>query len=372
MAHGFADVDLHRRFQSARETVAALAVACGTPEAEAKAADALAHLSAVAQKLERQAVVDEQLTVLGEALYRLASLDFSRTLDVRGDGSILDGIRGCVNMLAEELGASHRELVEAKLSAERAAAAKGEFVANMSHELRTPMHAILNYADMALGRVASGDELARSKLTKYLTNIRTSGTRLLSLIDDLLDLSRLESGKTHIERSSGNFMKAVKAALQELEPLFKTKTLQVTMRQETIDLSAWFDTQQMIQVLDNVLANAARFAAAGSAIELVFRDGGGTLLCGIRNDGPCIPDDELEAIFDKFVQSRRVKSGAGGTGLGLSICRAIMTAHEGRIWAENVATTGVCFYLELPRQATAVKRRTMENRGEGEVEGHVE
>jgi signal transduction histidine kinase len=320
---------------------------CVTPAAEDALANAHRRIESIERRLAASVDTELGLEELGDAIFRLASLDFSQTLQLRGDDSVLDGIRSCVNMLSEELGANQRQLTRAKVLAEEAAAAKSEFLSNMSHELRTPMHAILSYTEMSLDRLAG--DLDRAKLGKYLTNIRVSGRRLLSLIDDLLDLSKLEAGKMPIAPVVADFMEVINHGLLELGSSFKKRALVPLVRRETADTRACFDFHRMVQVLENVLGNALRFADSGSAIELGLSDGPGVLTCTVRNQGPTIPPDELESIFDRFVQSSKVKSGAGGTGLGLAICRAIVDAHGGRIWAEN-HDGGVSLHLSLPRQ----------------------
>ena len=248
-----------------------------------------------------------------------------------------------------DLDASHSALEKAKLAAEEATATKGEFLANMSHELRTPLHAILNYADLGLTQVANKGDLARPKLEKYLTNVRTSGTRLLSLVNALLDLSRLEAARMPFTFGRGDLRTVIELAHAELGALFAANSLRLSVRMETDDGSADFDPHRMSQVIGNILGNALRFAKPASALEVVLYGDASTLGCRIYNEGPSIPEDEIETIFDKFVQSSRVKNGSGGTGLGLSICRSIVTAHRGRIWARNADDGRVCFTFELPR-----------------------
>lgn len=333
----------------ARATLKDLATRSGAPDDLLAAERAAVGLDLIGRELQDRYPVSEQgLDELSDAIFGLASLDFTRTLPVSGDGTVMDGVRGCVNMLSEELEAHHCEMERVNLLAAQAAAAKTEFLSNMSHELRTPMHAILNFTEMGLSRISGTGDIDRVKLGKYLSNIHISGKRLLSLIDDLLDLSKLEAGKTHLVPLRTDITPVINQALAELDSLFKASAIHSIVRFETAERDAFFDIERMIQVLENVLGNALRFALSGSTVEITLREGPGTLLCEVHNDGPSIPEDELESIFDRFVQSSRIKSGAGGTGLGLAICRAIMQAHEGRIWAENVPP-GVTMHIAIPR-----------------------
>jgi signal transduction histidine kinase len=334
--------------RDARRTLEELAAHCGTAEAQAAAVRASAGLALVELEVgTREVATERDIDELGDVIFRLASLDFGPALEVTGDGSIFDGIRGCVNMLSEELEVRHHDLVRAKTMAEEAARAKSEFLSNMSHELRTPMHAIMNYTEMGLARLGDA-AIDRARLQKYLGNIQISGRRLLSLINDLLDLSKLEAGKVKIVPVRHDFITTLAQSLAELDSLFKARGIASAVCCEAPDASACFDRERMMQVLANVLGNALRFATPGSAIRISVRDQPDGLVCSIHNQGEAIPESELESIFDRFVQSSKARNGAGGTGLGLAICRAIMEAHGGEIWAEN-ASGGVTIHIAIPR-----------------------
>ena len=244
-------------------------------------------------------------------------------------------------------------LRDAKDAAESSARAKSEFLSNMSHELRTPMHAILNYAAMARKRLTGAplpDETTH-KLEKYLGNIDTAGNRLLGLLNNLLDLAKMEAGRMVFHAAPDELGAIVGHALMELDSLIKAKTLTVECPVE-VQAEGCFDRQKLIQVVVNLLSNAIRFSPPGSTLHLVFdrraTAHGDALWFALRDEGPGVPAAELDHIFEPFIQSSDTRSGAGGTGLGLSICREIIAAHGGRIWAENVAAGGAVFAFEIP------------------------
>ncbi len=206
------------------------------------------------------------------------------------------------------------ELEAARFAAEAANQAKTTFLSNMSHELRTPMHAILGYSDMSLISIKEGSPESAGE---YLDNIKRSGKRLLRLLNDLLVLAKLDSGKIEYKCEHADLKEAVDNTLIELAPLIKAKDLDILA--SFSDSSALFDKHYMTQVLVNLLSNAIKFSSAGGQIAIdVFGErppsGNRALCCKIADGGPGIPEGELSTIFDKFVQSSKTKTGAGGTG----------------------------------------------------------
>lgn len=246
----------------------------------------------------------------------------------------------------------------AKEEAEASMRAKSEFLSNMSHELRTPMHAILNYAGMGLKRVATLPEASdvAVKLDKYLGNIQTAGHRLMGLLNNLLDLAKLESGKMRFQTEVHDLRKIVDQTGMELEPLLRAKELMLSVHCLTEDTQALYDHAKMMQVMVNLFSNAIKFSPPGGKVSVELADAPvkllrGGLLCTLSDEGCGIPDGEVGHIFEAFIQSSDTKSGAGGTGLGLSICKQIVAAHGGEIWAENLPTGGARFSFTLPRHA---------------------
>lgn len=255
-------------------------------------------------------------------------------------GSIID---------VTEFREAERTTREARDAAELANRTKTAFIADISHELRTPLQSILGFSD--LGRDLSAHQ---PNLQEMFTDIHAGGQRMLTLVNGLLDVAKMESTVGSLALRRVDLGALASAVVHELRPLASQRGLQIELLEPVQPLPADVDAFRMQQVIRNVLANALRFAPKGSCIEITGRDRGelGVEL-EIRDHGPGIPADELETIFDAFVQSSRTRDGSGGTGLGLTICRKIMSAHGGSIRAANVATGGAQFVIRLPVSAQA-------------------
>ena len=246
-------------------------------------------------------------------------------------------------------------LVRAKQTADEANKAKTEFLANMSHELRTPMHAILSFASMGGEKIGKAPD---EKLHRYFSRIEESGKRLLYMLNDLLDLSKLEAGKMSFLMDHGNLGDIVKQVESECHALISDKELTLSIDDGGVSPKAWFDSDRMLQVVTNLLSNAIKFSPKNSEIQvnlyedilpLNMLEDVAALRLTVTDQGIGIPNDELESVFDKFVQSSQTNTGAGGTGLGLAICKHIVDFHHGKIYAENNSDQGASFHLVLPR-----------------------
>ena len=276
----------------------------------------------------------------------------------------VSGVITCLTDVTEFREAAQRTL-EAKDAAEHANFAKSEFLANISHELRTPLQGILGFSELGAQRSA-----VDPRLQGMFQDIHGAGQRMLTLVNNLLDLSRLESTVGDIHLAPMDIVPALLAVVLELRPMAQKYGLTLQAPGDTLVSAAhsaaggaagstpagrgpalWAaaDEFRLQQVLRNVLANAIRFAPRSSVIEIDWRQvSPRDLMVTVRDHGPGIPVPELERVFESFVQSSRTRDGSGGTGLGLAICRKIVSAHKGRITAHNHAEGGAVFEIVLP------------------------
>lgn len=244
--------------------------------------------------------------------------------------------------------------LEAALQATRAATqAKSEILANMSHELRTPMHAILSFSGLGIERSGGpGNE----KLHQYFERIRQSAERLLDLINDLLDLSKLEAGRMDMALTGCDILPLVQRTVTDLESLLLVRQLKVSVESGP-HAFVHGNEKQIERVIHNLLSNAIKFSPPDSTIAIRieatdlpdFQDSRTPAVAvTVTDSGIGIPPEELETIFEKFVQGSKTKTGAGGTGLGLAICREIVLAHHGTISAKSIPGGGASFEVKLP------------------------
>ncbi len=240
-------------------------------------------------------------------------------------------------------------LKKATDDAEKANLAKSEFLAKMSHEFRTPMHSILSFSDMGLKRLR---KIPLDKLESYLSNIQNSGKRLMRLLNNLLDLAKLETGDLKFSYEKKSLFLLLDDCLKEQKHQIDDKHIDISITQQGFSSNVICDADKIRQVISNLVSNAVKFTGNDSNIIIIIDDdnkilGVPGLKFTICDEGEGILKDELEDIFNKFVQSSKVSGSHQGTGLGLAICKEIIEGHGGKIWAENI-NSGSCLQFVIP------------------------
>lgn len=248
---------------------------------------------------------------------------------------------------AAALEAARADAVAKTQQVEAASASKSAFVANMSHELRTPLNAILGFAEM-IEAAAVGPDISQ-QYRGYGRDIRESGGYLLSLINDMLDVAKIEAGRMELDRQFLDGRSAIEAAIRLVAHRAEQKgqTLSATIADGIVPFA---DERAFKQILVNLLSNAVKFSPNGGTIDLVCARGGqdGVRL-SIGDTGPGVPEDKVATLFRPFERiDNSYGSGTGGTGLGLALVRGLVTLHGGRVWVENKKSGGLIAHVELP------------------------
>jgi signal transduction histidine kinase len=230
---------------------------------------------------------------------------------------------------------------------EQASAQQSLFLANMSHELRTPLNTILGYTHMLLTGVTGPVSDAQRK---GLTRIDSNSRHLLALIDDLLAITRIETGRMPLNLSTFGIPELVGEVMSELEPIVRRSNLSVTARTPDTLPPIESDRPKVRQVVLNLLSNALKFTPAGSVVVgASYDEADRTMSIEVRDTGVGIPDESRSRVFEDFRQldsspARRY----GGSGLGLSICRRLAEMLDGTIELESIVGQGSCFRLTVP------------------------
>lgn len=223
---------------------------------------------------------------------------------------------------------------------------KDEFISTVSHELRTPLTSIRG----ALGLLSSGMLGETSeKATNLLRIALTNSDRLVRLINDILDLERIQSGREPLTFRPVQLAGIVKQAIEDMQPMADSAGVKLIHDTTQVEIAA--DSDRLLQVITNLLSNAVKFSPPNSTVSVMLRPGVTGVILSVIDHGRGIPADKLETIFGRFQQVDASDSRQkGGTGLGLAICRTIVLQHSGRIWAERNPVRGSTFRVFLPYQ----------------------
>jgi len=242
-----------------------------------------------------------------------------------------------------------REIEEKSRELEIASKHKSQFLANMSHELRTPLNAILGYTELIADQIYGE---VPEKINEVLDRVQKSGKHLLGLINDVLDLSKIEAGQLTLNLSSYAFSNVIQALVSAVGSLAAEKELRLTIDVAQDLPVGQGDERRITQVLLNLVGNAIKFTEKGEvAIRVSASDA--SFLVAVADTGPGIKKEDQEKIFEEFQQSdTAIAKSKSGTGLGLAIAKRIVELHGGRIWVESTLGKGSTFFVSLPITAT--------------------
>ncbi|MBL8327615.1 MAG: PAS domain S-box protein [Rubrivivax sp.] len=285
---------------------------------------------------------------------QLRDISISKAVIVGPEGKP-QGILGAF-MDVSQFREAERATREARDMAERASKAKSAFIANVSHELRTPLQAILGFSDLGSRRA-----LLSPRDIELFQEIHRAGDRMLVLVNELLDLSRLDRPGFSLQTTPQDLVALLREVVAELAPLAAARGLRLPLALPPQPTWLTVDGGRLQQVMRNLLANAIRLSPYGARIELSLEVLPEQVELRVADEGPGLHPDELESIFEPFVQSSRPLAALQGTGLGLAIARSIVRAHGGQILAANRSAAprgepgapGAVFTVILPRAPQA-------------------
>ncbi|HML26193.1 MAG TPA: HAMP domain-containing sensor histidine kinase, partial [Methanomethylovorans sp.] len=241
---------------------------------------------------------------------------------------------------------AEQSLVQAKIAAETANRAKSEFLANMSHELRTPLNSIIGFSDLMLD--GNAGEIADMQ-KKFLGNISTSGKHLLSLINNILDLSKIEAGKMELNYELFGIYTTIDEIKQVISPLAQKKDIDLKIVNDGSLQEIYADRVRFKQILFNLASNAIKFTPQGGKVTISTTRVKDRAQFAIMDTGMGIPEEKKSNLFLAFTQlDSSLNRFHEGTGLGLSLVKRFVEIHGGNIWVASELGKGTVFTFELP------------------------
>ena len=274
-------------------------------------------------------------------LAAIAAGDFSGHVDVENRDE-LGALAANVNRTNDELRRLYAEL-------EAASQHKSDFLASMSHELRTPLNAIIGFSQVLReGMFGAVNE----KQAEYLDDILSSANHLLALINDVLDLSKVEAGQVELEKEPFSLREALERGVVVVRERASDDGVSVALDADPDADVVEGDERRIQQVIFNLLSNAVKFTPAGGAVDVTSARVNGEVRVSVTDTGPGVALEDQERIFEEFQQAESGLEQREGTGLGLALSKRLVELHGGRLWLESELGNGSTFVFTLPARSS--------------------
>jgi signal transduction histidine kinase len=223
---------------------------------------------------------------------------------------------------------------------------KNRFLGIAAHDLRNPLNAIQMYSEFLLDEAVDALD---SEQMEFVSIIHSSSQFMLKLVNDLLDVAKIESGKLQLELVKTDLSEFIERNVSVNTPMAARKKIRLIFRQDTAIPDVMIDPTKINQVLNNLITNAIKFSSPESTVEVALTMSGDDAIVSVKDQGQGIPAEEIDKLFKPFQRtSVRTTGGEDSTGLGLAIVRKIVVGHSGRVWVESKVGEGSTFYVALP------------------------
>jgi signal transduction histidine kinase len=302
---------------------------------------------AISFKFVADRLIIKRLNYIGNFIIHFKSENNTQKhIEVRGNDEIANLIEE-INDMFERILISNRQLLEAKEEAEYSSKSKSEFLRNMSHELRTPLNHIIGFSQLMKDGIPGP---VNDTQKEYLEDVLSSSSHLLSLINDLLDLSRIESGKAVLTFEALNINNIILETMEMYQTNGKNRQLMFIFNNGSLPETIMADKRMIIQILHNLISNAVKFTVDKGNITIVTESKKKEIIVSIKDTGIGLEANSMDKIFESFSQveadlTRKFE----GTGLGLALTKNLVELHGGRIWAESCGLgKGSTFTFTLP------------------------
>jgi signal transduction histidine kinase len=294
--------------------------------------------------------LDELMKINNEHLNTLRAILKESSMEGREKGSISDKkLFTELSKLNNDLASAQRELAKKTAELEKLNEVKNEMLGMASHDLRNPLSAIMSLSEMMLDEKDQDYQNLSEEQKEFLKQIHRSSQFMLSIIEDMLDISKIESGKIKLDMDLIDLEKLVKHSINLNRRLAEKKEISLEFKEPAENAEITADSQKLEQVLNNLVTNAIKYSHPGTHITVnIHKENDSAVILSVEDEGQGIPEKEQEKLFQPFSKlSVKATAGEMSTGLGLAITRRIVEAHGGEIWVESEVGKGSTFYVRL-------------------------